>query len=60
MDPAKKKRLQDKGWKVGSADEVLELSPQETALVDVRLKLADAVKLLRKGLTDWREIGELP
>lgn len=48
MDPAKKKRLQRKGWKVGSAEEFLELSPQEAALVDLRLKLADAVKLLRK------------
>lgn len=48
MDPAKKKRLHDKGWKVGSAEEFLELTPQEAALIDVRLKLADAVKLLRK------------
>lgn len=48
MDPAKKQRLHDKGWKVGSAEEFLELTPQEAALVDVRLKLADAVKLLRK------------
>lgn len=48
MDPEKKKRLERKGWKVGSAEEFLELSPQEAALVDLRLKLADAVKLLRK------------
>jgi predicted XRE-type DNA-binding protein len=48
MDPEKKKRLERKGWKVGSADEFLDLTPQEAALVELRLKLADAVKLLRK------------
>jgi len=48
MDPEKKKRLERKGWKVGSVEEFLELTPQEAALVELRLKLADAVKLLRK------------
>jgi DNA-binding XRE family transcriptional regulator len=48
MDPEKKRRLERKGWKVGSAEEFLELTPQEVALIELRLKLADAVKLLRK------------
>ena len=48
MDPKKKERLERKGWKVGSAEDFLELTPQEAALVELRLKLADAVKLLRK------------
>lgn len=48
MDPEKKKRLETKGWKVGSAEEFLELTPQEAALIELRLKLADAVRLLRK------------
>lgn len=48
MDAKKKQRLEAKGWKVGSAEDFLELTPQEAALVDLRLKLADAVKLLRK------------
>jgi predicted XRE-type DNA-binding protein len=48
MKPEKRRRLEKKGWRVGSADEFLELTPQETALVEIRLKLADAVKLLRK------------
>jgi len=48
MDPEKKRRLERKGWKVGSAEEFLEFTPQEAALIELRLKLADAVKLLRK------------
>lgn len=48
MDPEKRKRLEREGWRVGSAEEFLELTPQEVALVELRLKLADAVKLLRK------------
>lgn len=48
MKPEKRKRLEKKGWKVGSAGEFLELTPQEVAMVELRLKLADAVKLLRR------------
>lgn len=48
MRPEMKKRLEAKGWRVGTAEEFLGLSPQESALVDVRLRLADAVRELRK------------
>lgn len=48
MKPAKKKRLEAKGWKVGSAEAFLELTREEAALVDLRLRLADAVRQLRK------------
>lgn len=48
MKPEKKERLERKGWRVGSADEFLELTPQEATVVELRLKIADAVKLLRK------------
>lgn len=49
----KRKRLEAKGWKVGSAREFLGLSDQEDAYVDLRLKLADALKLqrIRRNLT---------
>lgn len=49
MKPEKKKRLERKDWKMGSAEDFLGLPPHEAALVDLRLKLADAVKLLRKA-----------
>lgn len=48
MKSQKKQRLERKGWRVGSAEEFLALTAQEAALVELRLKLADAVRLLRK------------
>lgn len=48
MKPEKQQRLEAKGWKVGSAEEFLGLTSEEASLVELRLKLADAVKVLRK------------
>lgn len=47
MNAAKKKRLERRGWKVGTAAEFLDLTPEEEAFVELRLKLADAVRHLR-------------
>ncbi len=49
MKPDKKNHLEEKGWRVGAAEDFLELTPDEAAMVELKLKLADAVKLLRKG-----------
>ena len=53
MLDAKRKRLQAKGWKVGATREFLELTDQEEAYVELRLKLADALKRqrIRRSLT---------
>lgn len=48
MRADKRKRLESKGWTVGSADEFLGLTAEESAMVELRLKLADAVRSLRK------------
>lgn len=50
---SRRKRLEAKGWKVGSAREFLELTDQEEAYVELRLKLADALKRqrMRRNLT---------
>ncbi len=48
MNPDRKKVLETKGWRVGSAEEFLGLTPEEAAMVDLRLRLADAVKRRRK------------
>ena len=48
MDPEKKARLESQGWKVGSAEEFLGLTPDEAAYVELRLKLSDAVRDYRK------------
>ena len=53
MNHAKKKRLEAKGWKLGTAAEFLDLSDQEAILVEMKLSLSEAVRKSRKrsGLT---------
>ncbi len=50
---AKRNRLEAKGWKIGNAREFLKLTDQEDACVELRLKLADALKRqrIRRNLT---------
>jgi len=48
MDLEKKARLESQGWRVGSAEEFLGLTPEEAAYVELRLKLSDAVREYRK------------
>lgn len=47
MLDAKRKRLESKGWKIGNTREFLELTEQEEAYVELRLKLADALRRQR-------------
>lgn len=48
MRESKRKRLEAKGWKLGSAKDFLGLSPEEDAYVDLKLRLADAVRARRR------------
>lgn len=48
MDTDKKTRLEAKGWKVGSAADLLGMTPEEAAYVELRLKLSDALRDFRK------------
>lgn len=48
MDKEKKARLEACGWRVGSAEEFLGLTPEEAAYIELRLKLSDAVREYRK------------
>jgi len=48
MKAAKRKRLEQAGWRVGSAEDFLELSKEEQTLVEIKLALADAVKTQRE------------
>ena len=47
MRKAKQNRLEKKGWKVGSVDEFLELSPEESAYIEVKLRLSDSLRQRR-------------
>lgn len=48
MKAEKKSRLEANGWRVGSTEEFLGLTPEEATYVDLRLRLSDAVRQLRK------------
>lgn len=48
MYESKRKQLEAKGWKVGSVEVFLQLSPEEAAYVELRLKLSDGLKKQRQ------------
>ncbi len=49
MDSLKRKRLDAAGWRVGTVAEFLNLSNAESALVEIRLSLASALKRKRQS-----------
>jgi Helix-turn-helix. len=48
MDKEKKKKLETKGWKVGSVEEFLELTPEETAYIQLKLSLSKSLREQRQ------------
>jgi ribosome-binding protein aMBF1 (putative translation factor) len=49
MRAAKRKRLEARGWKIGSVENFLDLSDQESAYIELRLKLARGLKARRNA-----------
>lgn len=49
MDKAKQKRLEAKGWKLGSASEFLGLSAGEATLVEMKVSLSQALRARRQA-----------
>jgi DNA-binding XRE family transcriptional regulator len=47
MNTAKRKLLESKGWKVGTAKEFLNLSPEESAYIELKLKLSKILQEAR-------------
>jgi ribosome-binding protein aMBF1 (putative translation factor) len=47
MDAAKKKRLKGAGWDTGSVAKFLELTPEESALIEIKVRLTELVKKAR-------------
>jgi predicted XRE-type DNA-binding protein len=47
MHEQKRKRLESNGWRVGSATDFLDLSPDEEAYVELRLRLSEGLKKRR-------------
>lgn len=50
MDKRKQRKLEAHGWRVGDAAEFLGLSAQEAALVEMKLRLSQALRARRLGL----------
>ena len=48
MRKEKKRRLESKGWKIGSAKEFLNLSEEESAYIELKTRLAEGVRRRRQ------------
>jgi predicted XRE-type DNA-binding protein len=50
MRKAKQQVLEAHGWRLGSAADFLELTPEEAAVVELKLRLSDALRARRTKL----------
>jgi ribosome-binding protein aMBF1 (putative translation factor) len=48
MDKKKQKALESRGFRIGDAEDFLELSPEEQRLVELRVAVSRAVRRLRQ------------
>lgn len=48
MNKAKKKKLEAKGWKIGTVEQFLGLTPEESAYINLKLKLATGLSVRRR------------
>jgi predicted XRE-type DNA-binding protein len=48
MKLTKRQRLEAAGWKIGTSDDFLQLSPVEIEIIEIRLSLSKSLKQLRK------------
>ena len=53
MNSEKKRKLEAKGWRIGSTQEFLGLSESEIAYIELKLKLGENLKKIRleKGMS---------
>lgn len=48
IDKMKQKNLEKKGWKIGSADEFLNLTAEESECIEMKIKLSNYLRAFRK------------
>ena len=58
MDRIKRERLQAKGWQVGTVAEFLNLTPEESALIEIKLALSQSLKERRQKLMTQTELAK--
>ena len=57
MNQAKRKRLEAQGWKVGTVADFLELTPEESALVEIKLALSRKLRERRQEQMTQAELA---
>jgi DNA-binding XRE family transcriptional regulator len=57
MDKTKRQRLEAKGWKVGTVAEFLELTPEESALIEIKLALSRKLRERRQEQMTQAELA---
>ena len=55
---AKRARLEAKGWKVGTVAEFLELTPEESALIEIKLALSRRLRESRQKRMMQAQLAE--
>lgn len=50
MTTEKKRKLEKKGWRIGSVGDFLELSPEENAYIELKVRLARELRQRRQKL----------
>ena len=58
MDQVKKERLEARGWKVGTVSEFLGLTPEENALIGIKLALSRSLKARRQKVMTQVELAK--
>ncbi|HRI46404.1 MAG: helix-turn-helix transcriptional regulator [Ignavibacteriaceae bacterium] len=48
MNKRKQNNLESKGWRFGTVEEFLDLSPEETAYIELKLSLSNKLRKLRR------------
>jgi alkylhydroperoxidase/carboxymuconolactone decarboxylase family protein YurZ len=57
MDNTKRTRLESAGWKVGDAADFLELTPEESTIVEMKVMLSRCLRERRKSLMTQAELA---
>jgi transcriptional regulator with XRE-family HTH domain len=57
MEQAKKELLESKGWKIGTVSDFLELTPEETIFVEIKLALSKGLKSRRQKAMTQSELA---
>ena len=58
MDKAKREKLEAHGWKVGTVADLLELTPEESALIEIKLALSQLLRQRRQERMTQAELAE--